>query len=67
MWFITMHIKIHIKTIDFVPVPNHMIIIGPRAILGKEFKTTINGSKIFLKVSLAHKSMAKKVPRTVLK
>ena len=32
-------IIIAIKTMDFTPLPNHTIIIGPKAIFGKELRT----------------------------
>ena len=62
---ITTQISTHIVTIAFVPAPTQIIISGPRAILGRLFKTTIYGSKTFLNFSLHHKSIAIKVPRRV--
>ena len=38
---ITRQIITAIKTMDLVPAPNQTIIIGPSAILGRLFKTTI--------------------------
>ena len=51
-----------IKTMDFMPLPNHTIIIGPNAILGRELSTIIYGSAIFRKVSDHHRSIATAVP-----
>ena len=58
-------IIIAINTIDLVPAPNHTIIIGPNAILGKLFKITIYGSITPLINSLHQSSSAKIVPSTV--
>ena len=55
-------IKNAITTIDFVPAPNHTMIIGPSAIFGSEFSTTKYGSKILLAYSLHHNSTAIKKP-----
>ena len=61
----TMQISTHIKIIAFVPAPTHKIMTGPSAIFGKEFKTTMYGSKIFLTFSFHHKRTAIKYPSTV--
>ncbi len=44
-------IKTAIKTMALLPLPNQTMIIGPSAILGKLFNTTMYGSKIFLALS----------------
>ena len=54
-----------IKTIDFVPLPNQTIIIGPKAIFGREFRTIIYGSDIRLRFSDHHKRSAMIVPAAV--
>ena len=45
-----------------MPAPTQIIIIGPRAILGRLFNTTKNGSNIFDKKSDHHKNMATIIP-----
>ena len=46
MVVITTQISIPIVTIAFVPIPTQMIMSGPRAIFGSEFKITKYGSRI---------------------
>ena len=58
-------IKIHIKIIAFSPAPNHTMMIGPRAIFGREFNTTKYGSKTLLRKSLYHKINATAKPINV--
>ena len=58
-------IKISIVTIDDVPTPTQMIIIGPSAIFGREFRTTMYGSRIRLRVSFDQSKIAINVPPSV--
>ena len=58
-------IIIAIKTIDLTPLPNHTIIIGPNAILGKLLSTIIYGSSIFRKFSDHHRQSAIALPSAV--
>ena len=58
-------IKIQITTILCIPAPTQIIITGPSAIFGREFSTTMYGSKIFRSVSLHHNKIAIKQPTTV--
>ena len=58
MVVMTMQISTHIKIIAFVPEPTQRMMIGPSAILGNEFKTTMYGSKIFRTFSFHHSSTA---------
>ena len=60
-----MQISTHITMIALMPDPTQRMIIGPRAILGSEFKTTIYGSKILRSFSLHHRIIAIKVPPKV--
>ena len=61
----TIEIATAVTTIPFTPAPTHTIIIGARAVLGRAFNTTKNGSKIFANVSDHHKIMAINIPSTV--
>ena len=61
----TTQISTHMMMIALIPEPTHKIIIGPSAIFGSEFKTTIYGSKIRLSFSLHQSKMAISVPPIV--
>ena len=52
------------NTMAFAPVPNHTMMTGPSAIFGREFRTTMYGSKTLRTVSLHHRSRAMIVPAT---
>ena len=54
-----------IKIIERVPLPNHTIMIGPRAIFGRLFSTIRYGSAIFLTYSDHHIASATAVPARV--
>ena len=58
-------ISTSIVTIDDVPTPTQIIIIGPSAILGRELSTTIYGSRIFRRVSLLQSKIASITPPNV--
>ena len=52
-------IEIATKTIPLIFVPIQMIKIGAKAVLGKAFNTTKNGSNIFAKILNSNKIIAK--------
>ena len=53
------------NTIEFIPAPAHIIIIGPNATLGKLFKTVKYGSITFAKKLFHHIKVAIKIPMKV--
>ena len=55
-----------IVTIAFVPIPTHMIMSGPSAILGKEFRIMIYGSRTFFSGGITYNIIATTVPINVL-
>ena len=67
MVVIMTQISIHITTVATGPDPNHNIIIGPSAILGREFRMIIYGSSIFRSFSLHHNNTARIKPIEVAK
>ena len=54
-----------ITIIELVPEPTQIIITGPRATLGKLFRTTKNGSKTLDKNFESHKIIAILIPSKV--
>ena len=58
-------ISIAMIIIDFIPEPNHIKIIGPKATLGRAFNTIRYGSNIFDIVSDHHKIIAINIPSKV--
>ena len=56
---------IEMTTIPFIPVPTQTIKMGARAVFGKAFSTTRNGSKILASFSDHHKQIAINNPEQV--
>ena len=52
-------------TIPFIPVPAQIIRIGAKAVFGKAFNTTKNGSHILVNVLENHNIIANNIPKKV--